>query len=119
MQKGLKFYIAVIFVVFGIFGFVSRTFGNLYQSAGQRGGQVVNTRDIFMHDCARCHGVDGRGQTELGRKYDVPDLVTESKRNSSAKLVRTITNGKTDMPAFGKKLTKRQIAALASYIKKL
>ena len=68
---------------------------------------------------ARCHGIDGKGETDLGRKYDVPDLVSDAPGMSSSKIKRAIANGKHDMPAFGEKLTRKQIAALTAYIKKL
>lgn len=34
-------------------------------------------------------------------------------------MIRIITNGRQDMPAFGKKLTKKQIMSLTAYVKKL
>src|SRR5262249_49835539 len=119
MRKNLKLVIVLSFIAFGFVGLVSKTFANLYSTSSQKRRPTASTKGIFAHNCARCHGLDGRGQTEQGRKYDVPDLVTEAKRVSSAKIVKTITNGRLDMPAFGRKLTKKQIAALASYVKKL
>jgi mono/diheme cytochrome c family protein len=119
MRKNLKLVIVLSFVALGFVGFVSKTFANLYSTSSYKRLQTASTKNIFISNCARCHGPDGRGQTEQGRKYDVPNLVEETKGASNAKLNRIITNGKQDMPAFGKKLTKRQIAALASYVKKL
>ena len=81
--------------------------------------QAVRTRDLFARNCARCHGMDGRGETDQGRKYDVPDLTEEVRYASTAKISRIITNGKQEMPAFGKKLTKKQISALTAYVRKL
>ena len=119
MRKNFKLVIVLSFVALGFEGLVSKTFANFYAASNGRSIQTASTKDVYLQNCARCHGVDGRGQTEQGRKYDVPNLVEETKGSSSAKIGRIITNGKLDMPAFGKKLTKRQITALASYVKKL
>ena len=97
----------------------SQSFATLGTAAVSEGKQAASTASLFLSNCARCHGPDGRGQTEQGRKYDVPDLVEEAKHHSVSKLAKTITNGKEDMPAFGKKLTKSQINALAAYVRKL
>lgn len=76
-------------------------------------------RDLYIRNCARCHGSDGIGNTELGKKLFVPNLREERGSLSNAKMVRVITNGKADMPGFGKTLNKRQIATLAAYVRKL
>jgi mono/diheme cytochrome c family protein len=36
---------------------------------------------------------------------------------SESRFVHSITNGKGEMPAFGKKLTKREISSLADYVR--
>ena len=118
MRKYLKSFVVLAFAVFVVFGLVSRTFG--YLSPAQTGKvQAVTTKDIYFRNCARCHGVDGKGETDLGRKYDVPDLVSDARGISSSRIKRAIANGKQDMPAFGEKLTRKQIAALTAYVKKL
>ena len=119
MRTNLKLVIVVSFILLGLAGFVSKTFANLYLASTYMRVQRASTKDIYVRNCARCHGLDGRGQTDQGRKYDVPDLVDEAKELSSAKISKIITNGRLDMPAFGKKLTKKQISALVSYVKKL
>jgi mono/diheme cytochrome c family protein len=119
MRTNVKLTIALSFLVFGCVGFVSKAFANLYSTSSPRSFQTARTKDIYVRNCARCHGLDGRGQTEQGKKYDVPDLVEEAKNSSTAKISKIITKGKLDMPAFEEKLTKRQISALASYVRKL
>jgi mono/diheme cytochrome c family protein len=115
----LKLVVVLCCVAIGVFGSVSKTFANLDKKSGAQSKPTVSTRELYLNNCARCHGPDGRGQTPQGRKYEVPDLVVEAKDHSASKLTRVITNGKEDMPAFGKKLTRRQITALASYVRKL
>ena len=119
MPKKLKFVLVVFFLAFGFCGLVSKSFANLLSAPRQTRKPTATTREVYIRNCARCHGVDGRGETDQGRKYDVPDLTSELQQVSSAKIVRVITHGKLDMPAFGEKLTKNQIRALASYVKRL
>ena len=119
MKKNLKTIVVLSFVAFAIFTFATRTNANLYAAESAVDVNPDNARTLFINNCARCHGADGSGQTELGRKYDVPDLTEVGKKLSSAKAIRVITNGKSDMPAFGKKLTKKQISSLASYVRTL
>ena len=119
MKRSLKLLVVLCFVSFGAFGLVTSAVANRNSGNGQKSSRAESTKDIYLQNCARCHGVDGHGQTEQGRKYNVPDLPKETKYASSGKITRIITNGRQDMPAFGKKLTKKQIAALGAYVKKL
>ena len=74
---------------------------------------------LYVSNCARCHGANGKGDTQLGRELDIPDLTTAAKRISSSRVKNIITKGSGDMPAFGKKLKAAQIASLASYVRSL
>ncbi|HYJ89743.1 MAG TPA: cytochrome c [Pyrinomonadaceae bacterium] len=119
MRKFFKVAVVLSFITFGILGLFSRSFAGRYRASDYGSSRAESTKDVYLQNCARCHGIDGRGQTEQGRKYNVPDLVKETKGFSSAKIGRIITNGKLDMPGFGKKLTKKQITSLTAYVKKL
>jgi mono/diheme cytochrome c family protein len=119
MRSSLKVTVTLSFLVPVILGAVVSSTANPHIAAGAGASRVDSTRDLYAQNCARCHGLDGRGQTEQGRKYNVPDLVKEVKDASSSRITKIITNGRQDMPAFGKKLTKRQIAALTAYVRKL
>jgi cytochrome c6 len=74
-------------------------------------------RAIYMKNCARCHGSDGKGESELGKSLDTPNLTQE--RPSSGRTISIVKNGDGSMPAFGKKLTAKQITAVANYVKTL
>jgi mono/diheme cytochrome c family protein len=118
MLKNLKTIIIGAFVAFAALVIAIQT--NARPGAmSTKNAQTGSAKTAFLRNCARCHGADGLGQTELGRKLDVPDLVKEGRTLSSAKAKRIIANGKSDMPAFGKTLTKKQISSLAAYIRKL
>jgi cytochrome c6 len=72
---------------------------------------------IYVKNCARCHGADGKSETGLGRSLDTPDLTAE--RPSTGRIISVVKNGDGSMPAFGKKLTAKQISSVASYVKTL
>lgn len=82
--------------------------------------ESAQTPALFKERCARCHGDDGRGQTVIGRMVGAPDFTDENwwnEEKDERRFVRSITEGKDAMPAFGKKLTRPEIRALAAYIK--
>ena len=85
--------------------------------AAQASSDAVSPRTLYVQNCARCHGSDGRAQTALGKKLDAADLTTSGR--STAKIIRTITNGRDDMPSFRKKLSKAQIDSIAGYVRSL
>jgi len=65
-------------------------------------------KQIFQQACVPCHGADGRGGHGGGAPLDkVTDL-------SAA--IRTITEGRNNMPPFGAALRPEQIRAVATYI---
>ena len=73
----------------------------------------------FKDKCSRCHGSDGKGNTVLGDMLFPPDFTDGKwwKELTNEQLMRSITNGKNEMPAFGKKLTKPEILALIAYVR--
>jgi mono/diheme cytochrome c family protein len=75
------------------------------------------TKKIYQQNCARCHGLDGKGTGELGRSLDVPDLTQMGL--STAKIASVVRNGMGSMPGFKKKLNAKQIASVSSYTKSL
>ena len=71
--------------------------------------------DLFKQYCAKCHGEDGRAETERGKKLKARNFTDADwqQSKSDAELIDSVTNGKEDdMPPFGKKLTKEQIETL-------
>jgi mono/diheme cytochrome c family protein len=89
--------------------------------AGSSGTQVG---DLFMNNCARCHGADGAGDTPLGHTNNAPDFTDpdwwrkHSDITSTRSLVSIVTHGKGGMPAFGKKLTDREIRRLVDFVRR-
>jgi cytochrome c6 len=78
-----------------------------------------STEALFKQKCSKCHGADGSGDTSMGRIFNAPDFTDggwAAKHSSSAELINAISRGKKNMPAFGRKLTRAQIASLAAYV---
>ena len=75
----------------------------------------------FQTHCSVCHGDNGKGQTEEGRKKKARDLTNAKWQDTidDARIVRSITKGHDNMPAFGKKLTEPEIKALAAEVRSL
>jgi len=77
---------------------------------------------LYVDNCADCHGVDGRGNTarEMGQPY--ADLTGEVWKfggddSSMANVIREGSFGL--MPGFQEKLSDEQVRALVGYIKVL
>jgi len=78
------------------------------------------TQELFLANCASCHGErgDGEGATDLDRRARSFLDGGFSYGNTPETVRRTITSGipGTPMPAFGEALSERQIADLALYV---
>jgi cytochrome c553 len=80
------------------------------------GDHLSSPRTLYVQNCARCHGGDGKANTTLGRKYKADDISGGTGVN---KTIRIVTNGKGHMPSFKKRLTAAQIAQIANYVSSL
>ena len=90
------------------------------RSAQKSGAGRVS--ELFNNNCARCHGADGAGDTPTGHMYNAPDFTNREwwrkhpDITSTKSLISIVTNGKGEMPAFGKKLTRTEIRQLVVYV---
>ena len=74
--------------------------------------EVTRGRDLFLMNCAHCHGDDARGTDEA------PDLTKFHK--SEARIASVVKNGiKGEMPRFGQKLTDAELKMLIRFIRSL
>jgi cytochrome c oxidase cbb3-type subunit 3 len=73
-----------------------------------------------MH-CVVCHGVDGKANTDEGKKKGAKNLADARWQAtvSDARLEGSVKRGRDKMPAFGKKLTDPQIKSLVEEIRTL
>ena len=75
----------------------------------------------FQTNCSVCHGDDGKGQTEEGKKKGARDLTNAKWQDKvdDGRLVRSVTKGHDKMPAFEKKLSADEIKALVAEVRTL
>ncbi len=73
-----------------------------------------DAKALYSQRCVACHGPDGKGQTAMGKKMNVPDLTQAKLAEPEAEKV--ITDGKGKMTAYKGKLSPEQIKSLAAYV---
>ena len=76
--------------------------------------------DLFKSKCAVCHGADGKGDTAMGKKFNLRDLGSaDVQKQSDAELAGIIGKGKGKMPAYDGKLTPDQVQDMVKFIRTL
>ena len=77
--------------------------------------------DLFLKNCAACHGKDGRAKTFKAKFNHARNLTDPAWQASSTDehIYESILKGKKKMPAFEKKLSKDEIGALVTYVRML
>lgn len=124
MNRILKISSIILFLVIGAVMVSSKTQA-VFNNESFRNEDVAeqskgSIKNVYLNNCARCHGADGRGETELGRLYGATDLtVRKIKKMSGKKMTSIIQNGYGSMPAFKKKLSSKDISALVGYVRSL
>ena len=82
---------------------------------------MAAARTNYEKHCKECHGETGDGGvvTVDNKKLKVPSLLRgHVLTDPDSKLVKQITNGEDEMPAFKDKLTPAEIDALVNYVRK-
>lgn len=83
--------------------------------------QLAAAKVLYVANCARCHGADGRSQTPMGTVFNAPNLADaawwKKERAGDKRLAASIRDGRGGMPAFGKKLSNEEINALVALVK--
>lgn len=73
----------------------------------------------YKAKCAACHGVDGSGNTVMGKQMKLRDLRSaEAQKLTDAKLQAIIGKGKEKMPAFAG-LGADQVKQLVAHVREL
>lgn len=86
----------------------------------QESGKATSGQAIFKSKCALCHGVDGRGNTPLGKQLQAADLRSNKvQKLSDAKIGEIIHDGQANMPSFADQLSAEEINHVVKYIRAL
>ena len=130
MGRRGKLAIAVLFVGVSVSGVclgrlvraeASATAATTQKKLSRKQQQLATAKVLFIENCARCHGADGRGDTPMGRVFAATNLTDagwwKRERVSEKRLAAAIRDGRGQMPAFGKKLSKEEINALVALVK--
>lgn len=85
---------------------------------------MAEAQEHWVAHCSSCHGIDGRGDTTIGRNLypKAPDMRdAETQRLSDGELYYIISNGVrfTGMPAWGDEDSPESIWALVAFIRRL
>jgi len=74
--------------------------------------------DIYKMRCSACHAASGAGDTTLGKHLKLRSLRSpEVQQQSDQELFNITSRGKNRMPAYDRKLSREQIAAVVRYIR--
>lgn len=86
-----------------------------------RGSQPERGREVYTANCVRCHGADGAGRTRMAEMVEPPDMSDPAwqRGRSASRMIASVANGRGQMPAFKKKLSKQEIAASVAYVRTL
>jgi len=76
--------------------------------------------DVYKMRCSACHGANGAGQTMIGKNLKLRSLASPEVQNQTDDQLAAVTSqGRNKMPAYDRKLSKEQIAAVVKYIRSL
>ncbi len=100
-------------------------FGVALLIAGAVSARAADAKETFEKDCAKCHGVDGKGKTKMGEKLGVKDYTDPKVQEEmkDAEMTKAIKEGvkekgtdKTKMKAFSD-LSDSDVKALVAYVR--
>ena len=108
-----------------IVGFMSGLlFGTVAQGQAEskaQSGDVARGKTLFVMYCTGCHGPQGKGDGyRLLRGPDPANLTSPSTRNKSdADLLKTIHDGKPNMPSWDLRLSEKEGRDVLAYVRTL
>jgi mono/diheme cytochrome c family protein len=83
--------------------------------------EFARARTNFTKNCEACHGPAGEGGTVTieGKRLRVPSLkAAHAVKHTDDELLKIVTNGEEEMPAFGEKISAEEITELVRFVRK-
>jgi len=79
-----------------------------------------DAKDIYLDNCAVCHGPDGAAKTARGRKLKMKAVHEVLPKMSAEEMIKITETGKgQDMAGYAKELSKDEIKAVVEYYRGL
>ena len=77
--------------------------------------------ELWKANCEKCHGADGKANTEEGKKKGARDLSNAKwqKTISDDRFAKSIFRGRDKMPSFAKVLSEEEIKTLVKEVRSL
>ncbi len=73
MKNWIKLFVIAAVAVVGVIGI-----GSAATQTGFASGEASSPRSLYLQNCSKCHGADGRADTPKGRETDADDLTSAS-----------------------------------------
>ena len=100
--------------------FASLLLGNTVGASSTSNQTSDSAQTVFKQRCSKCHGEDGRGNTETGKSLKVKNLRSVAvQRLSNKQLASVIKDGKSNMPPFKYVMSDDEINSLVAYVRSL
>jgi mono/diheme cytochrome c family protein len=100
--------------------------GVITSAVGVTAALAASAADNYDNHCAKCHGLDGKGQTKMGKKLNVRDMTSEAykKEMDEAKALTSLKegikkDGKEIKKSFASELSDAELKALIAYVRGL
>jgi len=77
------------------------------------GAQIYHGQMRVDVRCYRCHGTIGEGSSRA------PSLIKEGKTIPHASFIKTVTEGRNQMPGFASVLSEKEVASIIDWLEKI
>ena len=87
--------------------------------------RAADIKETWDKECKKCHGAEGKGDTKMGKKFEVKDYSSAAVQDKlkDAEMIKAIKEGARDkdgkerMKAYGETLNDEQIKALVAQVR--